>query len=39
MGIGATCEFGVSDREVTALIGTADKTLQSSLERAHGEGH
>jgi TetR/AcrR family transcriptional repressor of nem operon len=33
MGIGATCEFGVSDREVTALIATADKTLQSCLER------
>ena len=38
MGIGATCEFGVSDREVTALISTADKTLQSSLERRINEG-
>jgi AcrR family transcriptional regulator len=38
LGIGATCEFGVSDREVTALISTADKTLQSSLERRINEG-
>jgi TetR/AcrR family transcriptional regulator, transcriptional repressor for nem operon len=38
MGIGATCEFGVSDQEVTALIATADKTLQSSLERRIKEG-
>jgi TetR/AcrR family transcriptional regulator, transcriptional repressor for nem operon len=38
MGIGATCEFGVSDREVTALIATADKTLQSCLERRIREG-
>jgi AcrR family transcriptional regulator len=38
MGIGATCEFGVSDREVAALIATADKTLQSSLERRIKEG-
>jgi TetR/AcrR family transcriptional repressor of nem operon len=38
MGIGATCEFGVSDREVAALIGTADKALQSSLERRIREG-
>ena len=38
LGIGATCEFGVSDREVSALIGTADKTLQSSLERRINEG-
>ena len=38
MGIGATCEFGVSDRDVTALIATADKTLQSSLERRIREG-
>ena len=38
MGIGATCEFGVSDPEVTALIATADRTLQSSLERRIREG-
>jgi AcrR family transcriptional regulator len=38
MGIGATCEFGVSDRDVTALIATADKTLRSSLERRIREG-
>ena len=38
LGIGATCEFGVSDREVMALIITADKTLQSSLERRINEG-
>jgi TetR/AcrR family transcriptional repressor of nem operon len=38
MGIGATCEFGVSDGEVAALIATADKTLQSSLERRIREG-
>ena len=38
LGIGATCEFGVSDREVTALISTADKALQSSLERRIDEG-
>jgi TetR/AcrR family transcriptional repressor of nem operon len=38
LGIGATCEFGVSDREVTTLIGTADKALQSSLERRINEG-
>jgi len=38
MGIGATCEFGVADREVTALIAAADKTLQSCLERRIREG-
>jgi TetR/AcrR family transcriptional repressor of nem operon len=38
MGIGAICEFGVSDREVAALIATADKTFQSSLERRIREG-
>jgi len=38
LGIGATCEFGVSDREVTTLISTADKALQSSLERRINEG-
>jgi TetR/AcrR family transcriptional regulator, transcriptional repressor for nem operon len=38
MGIGAACEFGVSDHEVTALIATADKTLGSSLERRIREG-
>jgi len=38
LGIGATCEFGVSDREVTALIATGDKTLQGALERRIGEG-
>ncbi len=38
LGIGATCEFGVSDREVTALINTADRALQSSLERRINEG-
>jgi AcrR family transcriptional regulator len=38
MGIGATCEFGVSDREVTTLIATADKALQSALERRISEG-
>lgn len=38
LGIGATCDFGVSDREVTALISTADKALQSSLERRINEG-
>ena len=38
LGIGATCEFGMSDREVTALITTADKALQSSLERRINEG-
>ena len=38
LGIGATCEFGVSDREVTALISTADRALQSSLERRINEG-
>jgi len=38
MGIGATCEFGVSDHEVTALIATADKALRSALERRIREG-
>jgi TetR/AcrR family transcriptional regulator, transcriptional repressor for nem operon len=38
LGIGATCEFGVSDREVTTLISAADKALQSSLERRINEG-
>jgi AcrR family transcriptional regulator len=38
MGVGATCEFGVSDREVAALLATADKTLQSSLERRINDG-
>lgn len=37
MGVGAICEFGVSDRDVTAMIATADKTLQSSLERRFRE--
>ena len=38
MGIGATCEFGVSDSQVTALIATADRSLQSALERRIREG-
>ena len=38
LGIGATCEFGVSDPEVTLLLTTADKALQSSLERRINEG-
>jgi TetR/AcrR family transcriptional repressor of nem operon len=32
MGIGAICEFGRSDQEVTILIDTAEKTLRSALE-------
>jgi len=38
MGIGATCEFGMSDPDVTALIATADKALQASLERRIADG-
>jgi TetR/AcrR family transcriptional regulator, transcriptional repressor for nem operon len=37
MGIAATCEFGVSDREVAILIDTAGKTLLSALERRIAE--
>jgi TetR/AcrR family transcriptional regulator, transcriptional repressor for nem operon len=33
MGIGATCEFGQSDAEVSAMIGTGGKRLLSALER------
>lgn len=32
MGIGATCEFGRSDQEVTLLIETADRALSSAFE-------
>src|SRR3982074_3299365 len=38
MGIGATCEFGVSDGEEVALIAHADKTPQRCLERRIREG-
>jgi TetR/AcrR family transcriptional repressor of nem operon len=33
MGIGATCEFGQSDAEVSAMIGAGGKRLLSALER------
>jgi AcrR family transcriptional regulator len=33
MGIGATCEFGRSDKEISLLIETGDRTLLSALER------
>ncbi|MDB5603503.1 MAG: regulatory protein TetR [Bradyrhizobium sp.] len=33
MGIGATCEFGQSDAEISGLIGTSSKRLLSALER------
>jgi TetR/AcrR family transcriptional regulator, transcriptional repressor for nem operon len=33
MGIGATCEFGQSDAEVSTIIGTGGKRLLSALER------
>ncbi|TCR66172.1 TetR/AcrR family transcriptional regulator [Bosea sp. BK604] len=32
MGLGATCEFGRSDQEITLLIETADRTLTSAFE-------
>jgi TetR/AcrR family transcriptional repressor of nem operon len=37
MGIGATCEFGQSDAEVSALIGASGKRLLSALERRLAE--
>jgi AcrR family transcriptional regulator len=37
MGIAATCEFGVSDKEIAMLIDTAGKTLLSALERRIAE--
>jgi TetR/AcrR family transcriptional repressor of nem operon len=37
MGIGATCEFGQSDTEVSTLIGVSSKRLLSALERRLGE--
>jgi TetR/AcrR family transcriptional regulator, transcriptional repressor for nem operon len=37
MGIGATCEFGQSDTEVSTLIGASSKRLLSALERRLGE--
>jgi len=42
MGIGATCEFGQSDVEISALIDASGKRLLSALERrlveASGKG-
>jgi AcrR family transcriptional regulator len=38
LGVGATCEFGTADREVTAAIAIADKALQGALERRIHEG-
>ena len=37
MGIGATCEFGQSDTEVSTLIGANSKRLLSALERRLAE--
>jgi AcrR family transcriptional regulator len=37
MGIGATCEFGVSDKEVAILIDTAARTQLSAIERRLAE--
>jgi TetR/AcrR family transcriptional regulator, transcriptional repressor for nem operon len=37
MGIAATCEFGVSDKEISILIDTAGRTLLSTLERRIAE--
>jgi TetR/AcrR family transcriptional repressor of nem operon len=37
MGIGATCEFGQSDAEVSTLIGSSGKRLLSALERRLAE--
>jgi TetR/AcrR family transcriptional regulator, transcriptional repressor for nem operon len=37
MGIGATCEFGRSDVEVSALIDASGKRLLSALERRLNE--
>jgi AcrR family transcriptional regulator len=37
MGIGAICEFGQSDAEVSTLIGTSGKRLLSALERRLAE--
>jgi len=37
MGIGATCEFGRSDTEVSTVIGTSGKRLLSALERRLAE--
>ena len=33
MGVGATCEFGRSDKEISMLIDMAGRTQQSALER------
>lgn len=37
LGIGAICEFGRSDAEVSLLSDTAGRTLQSALERRVAE--
>lgn len=37
MGIGAICEFGQSDAEVSALIAASGKRLSSALERRLAE--
>jgi TetR/AcrR family transcriptional repressor of nem operon len=37
MGIGATCEFGQSDAEVSGLIGASGRRLSSALERRLAE--
>jgi TetR/AcrR family transcriptional regulator, transcriptional repressor for nem operon len=37
MGIGATCEFGQSDAEISTLIGSSGKRLLSALERRLAE--
>jgi TetR/AcrR family transcriptional repressor of nem operon len=37
MGIGATCEFGQSDAEVSGMVGASGKRLLSALERRLAE--
>jgi TetR/AcrR family transcriptional repressor of nem operon len=39
LGIGAVCEFGRSDDEVSLLTDTAGRTLQAALEHRIAEAH